>query len=206
MKYRQLALAAFVLIVFALSSIQIHAQTSSNFKLGIEAGVVLFRVNPDMNYGLLFNVEPKIRVSENMFVGMRIGLALNPHKFEEVDSRQYFIGDSFDDPILSFVPSVDYFFNGKFSGFYIGGGAGAYIWPKSFVAVIGNSPDASLKAKAKEQLGILLRGGFEWKNFRIGFEYNYISRTDIVIPNDELIATADGRYYGLTFGYILGLD
>ena len=69
----------------------LNAQETYNVKLGIETGILPLSEDTE-NLGLFLNVEPKIKVAKNTFLGVRVGLVLNSHFFENSNSFQYFMG------------------------------------------------------------------------------------------------------------------
>ncbi|MBL4668369.1 MAG: hypothetical protein HRT73_05085 [Flavobacteriales bacterium] len=193
----------FIALLFCLFNL--NAQEKNTIKLGIEPGILLF--SSSENLGLLFNIEPKLKISKNAFMGLRIGIVLNPQKFENHDSLQFEIDEEFDEEFdnggISFVPTIDYYLNGNNYRPYLGLGVGAYLLT-SYVDVISNTSSDEFEVKVNKQVGVLLRGGFESSRLRFGLEYNFIQKADIKIPNGEVIGTVDNSYLGLSFGLIIG--
>jgi len=132
-------------------------------------------------------------------MGLRIGIVLNPQKFENHDSLQFEIDEEFDNGGISFVPTIDYYLNGNNYRPYLGLGVGAYLLT-SYVDVISNTSSDEFEVKVNKQVGVLLRGGFESNRLRFRLEYNFIQKADIKIPNG---GTVNNSYLGLSFGFII---
>ncbi len=61
-----------------------------------------------------------------------------------------------------------------------------------------------MEGSVNNQVGFLLRGGFELGKTRLGLEYNFIPKADIEIPNGQIIGTVDNSYFGLSIGFTIG--
>ncbi|WP_430410394.1 hypothetical protein [Kordia sp.] len=169
---------------------------------------VKFRIEPGFllkteseNLGLMFNIEPNIEISNNCVIGLRFGLALNPQKIENNDSSQFFIDDENDNAVLSFMPTFDYYLNENHIRPYLGLGLGYYLFSSEEIAI--SSGDVT-EGNVNNQLGLLLRGGFEWRKTKIGLEYNFIPKADIKIQNNQTIGTVNNSYFGISIGFLIG--
>lgn len=182
-----------ITLLFGLSNL--YAQV----KLRIEPGFLL--KTESENLGLMLNVEPNIEISKNRVIGLRFGLALNPQKFKNNDSSQFFFDDKNDNVVLSFMPTFDYYLNDKYTRPYLGLGLGYYLFSS---VVIANPSENITEGSVNNQLGLLLRGGLEWGKTKIGVEYNFIPKADIKIPNGEIIGTVDNSYFGISIGFLIG--
>ena len=212
------AILLVAILLFCLFNLS--AQEESNIKLKIEAGLLWTsgRDNSALfnhSRGLFLNVEPMLKTSKKSTIGLRIGFSVNEQKFEHNDPLQLYLYNNPDDGLpqfinpenglISFVPTFDYYFNeGKFRP-YLGIGAGYYFLfnythfsPKA-------TPSKVLKTSVDNQIGFLLRAGLEFRKLIIGFEFNYIPKTDIEIPTAQRIGTVVNRFIGLSFGYSIGI-
>lgn len=194
----------FIPLLFSLFNL--NAQVKNDIKLGIETGFLAF--SDSDNLGAFFNVEPKLKASKSTFIGLRIGVVLNPQKFENYDRLQFEIGDDFDNGGISLVPTIDYYFregyfNGRFFRPFVGLGVGAYLLT-NYVDVISNTSSDEFEVEVDEQVGILFRGGLESSRLRFGLEYNLIQKAAIEIPNGQIIGRVDNSYFGLSIGFIIG--
>ncbi|TPN86906.1 OmpW family outer membrane protein [Aquimarina algicola] len=189
-----------LIIVFISCFFGLEAQEKSSIKLRIEPGILL-ETDSD-NLGLLLNIEPKIKSSANTTIGLRFGIAINPQKFEIDDSSGFFIDDLDDNAVISFVPTFDYYLNDNHFRPYVGSGIGYYIFNDIDISNRNNSSDI-VNGSVNNQLGFLLRAGFELGNTRFGLEYDFIPKADIKIPDDQIIGTVDNSYFGVSIGFIL---
>ncbi len=211
-----------MLLIILLSCLfNLSVQSQSNVKLKIETGVLWTSksANPGFPWfnGFFFRVEPKLKTSKNTFIGLRIGASEN-EKIENYNPLQSYSYNNpndgliqFTNPdngIISIVPTFDYYFNENKYRPYLGGGVG-YYFLTNFTEVsptgIPNPSENILEVSVKNRLGILLRGGLDLGKFIIGLEYNFIPKTDIEIPNGQVIGTINNSYVGLSIGYTIGL-
>lgn len=174
---------------------------SAQVVLRIEPGVLLKR--DSKNLGLLLNIEPKVKASENTVIGLRFGIAINPHKIRLDDSLPYFIDELDDNGVISFVLTYDYYLNDKDSRPYIGFGLGYYLFNDIDISNRNNGTSDIIEGSVKNQLGFLLRGGLEVRNTRYGIEYNFMPKADIKIPSGQTIGTINNSYIGLSIGFII---
>ncbi|MEM7572421.1 MAG: hypothetical protein AAF433_05955 [Bacteroidota bacterium] len=181
------------------------AQEDYRFHLALEAGIPPLGKDPE-NLGLLFNIEPKVKVSPNSFLGLRIGLALNTHVYENIDPFEYFINPSVENAVLSFVPNLEYYLNNGYNRPYLGFGIGVYVLPdylEVFPSPNGIPIGEFLEGNVNLRPGLLLRGGVERGNLRIGLEYNLTPKADIKINEEEVIGQLKTSYFGLTLGLLI---
>lgn len=191
-------------LLFCLSTV--HAQEKYDMKLSVEAGTLLFS-DDSHNLGLFLTVEPKIKLLENSYLGVRFGLTLNSHTFENEDGLQFRIGEDFDNAVLSFVPTFDYYVPIHTYKPYIGVGVGNYVVPHSidvFRGVVPNPFEVALAGNVNKRIGFLIRGGLERRKLRLGLEYNFVPKTDITLLTGQVIGTVDNSYVGLSIGFVLG--
>lgn len=188
----------FILITALFCLVNLNAQVTFR----IESGVLL-GTDSD-NLGLLLNIEPKVKASENAITGLRFGIAINTQKIKIDNSSSFFIDELDDNGIISFVPTYDYYLNDKKHRPYIGLGLGYYLFNDIDISDRNNGSSDILEGSVKNQLGFLLRGGLEIGNTRYGLEYNFMPKADIKTPNDQTIGTIDNSYLGLSIGFTIG--
>ncbi|MBQ0734367.1 hypothetical protein [Aquimarina celericrescens] len=184
------------LIIVALCLSNLNAQV----QLRLEPGVLL--ETGSENLGVMLNIEPKVKASENTVIGLRFGIAINSQKFEIDDSTPFFIDDLDDNGMFSFVSTFDYYLNENYYRPYIGLGLGYYFFNNIDVSRRDGATDV-LEGSVNNQLGLLLRGGLDLGNTRFGLEYNFITKADIEIPNGQIIGTVDNSYLGISIGFII---
>ncbi|MFC5684592.1 hypothetical protein ACYE2N_06890 [Flavobacterium sp. MAHUQ-51] len=180
---------------FALGNV--YSQEQGKFRVGLDLG---YTVPSNGGGGLLFSIEPKFNIKDNMNVGLRIGGAAMIRDIEtegETTSAKISANGSY-------VGTYDYYFNGSGSSFvpYLGGGVGYYSIANVEFDDIDSSSDATLDASGK--MGGLIRGGFEWGKFRMGLEYNFVPKSDLQNMSGEKIASVSNTYLGIHLGFYLG--
>lgn len=193
----------FITLCFSLFNLE--AQEKNNIKLGLETGFLL--ISESENLGLFINIEPKIRVSESAFIGLRSGITLNSHVFEIYDTTQFNINKEHDNAIISFIPTIDYYFYENTYCPYIGFGVSINIssYPYDVYQIDRlNSIEAVVAGRVNKRIGLLLRGGFEKKKFRLGLEYNIIPKGEIEVQDRRIIGQISNSYLGISVGFIFG--
>lgn len=200
-----------LLLSFLLLSLNnLSAQIKNSKKLTIETGFPLFSESDHLS--LFIYVEPKLKVSKNAYLGLRIGLSINTQKFENFDSLQFKIEDEYDNGGISLVPTFDYYFKKKeFREInyrpYAGMGLGLYLL-NNYVdvtrTIATSTSENEFEVYVKNQIGFLIRTGLESEKLRMGLEYNLISIADIELPNNQAIGTVDNSYIGLSIAYVFG--
>ncbi len=160
------------------------------------------------NLGLLINVEPKLKVSDNVFMGIRIAMAVNSQTLKNHDNTQFIIDDEFDHGFLSIIPTIDYYWQKENFLPYLGAGIGPYSLANNIDVLRMSSINSNantFEVEVAHQIGFLVRGGFELGKGRFGLEYNFVPKTTLESPNEkERIGTVDSSYLGLTIGFVIG--
>lgn len=111
--------------------------------------------------GVLFVIEPKYAVMEQLSVGLRMeGAAL-----ANVDLN----GETGKVRVLaSYIATGDYYFNNnKFRPF---GGLGGGIFTMASIDI----EDTGTEIPSSSSFGFMARAGFEYGHFRMGVEYNFL--------------------------------
>lgn len=209
-----------LLIILLFCPYSLSAQKESNIKLKIEIGL-----NADAYEGKLYgsgyfvNVEPKLKVSKNAAIGLKIGAAINSQLIKYQDNFQFFIeknelNDSGNSSIISFVPTFDFFLNKNDVRPYLGIGLGYYFLATSKDLFAIDKPLDAVEISINNQVGFLVRGGLDFRelmlgksdlsNFSVGFEVNYIPKADVEIPNGEAVGTIANSNIALSIGYTIG--
>jgi len=143
---------------------------------------------PDLNgppgtYGIFIYVEPKLKSSENTFIGLRMGATIVPHS-------QFY----------SIAPTFDYYFKNKEVPPYVGIGLGYYFLnTHNGLFDPANMYEESVANKA----GLLLRGGYDYKKFSVGLEFNYIPQAEVIKQDGQVLEKVDNSFIGLSIGYTI---
>ena len=172
------------------------AQKEGGFRVGLDLG----GVPTNGGGGVLFSLEPKYNIKDNMNVGLRIGIAAIVRDINDsgaTTSAKVAANGSY-------VATYDYYFNGAGKSFvpYIGAGAGYYSIANVELDDTDNSNNVNVDATGK--LGGLVRGGFEWGKFRMGLEYNLVPESNLQDINGNNQGTVANSYVGIHLGFYVG--
>ncbi|MFV8343075.1 hypothetical protein [Flavobacterium sp. XS2P39] len=188
----------FILAVgIAMLFTNVYAQKEGGFRVGLDLG---YTFPSNGGGGVLFSLEPKYNIKENMNIGLRIGVAAMIRDIEDN-------GNTTSAKVSangSYVATYDYYFNGAGTSFvpYIGGGAGYYSIAN--VEFDDTSESDAVAIDATGKMGALIRGGFEWGKFRMGLEYNLVPESDLQNINGDHIGTVSNTYLGVHLGFYVG--
>jgi outer membrane protein W len=184
------------LAVFALANG--YSQEEGKFRVGLDLG---YTVPSNGGGGILFSLEPKYNLKDNMNVGLRIGAAAMVRDISTDGGGTTSAKISANG---SYVGTYDYYFNNSGSSFvpYIGGGAGYYSIANVEFDDVETSSNVGLDASGK--MGGLIRGGFEWGKFRMGIEYNLVPKSELQDLSGTKLANVSNSYLGIHLGFYVG--
>jgi len=165
-----------------------NAQTEQTFKP--------FKVDLAMGYaipegsgtkgGVLFAVEPKYALNDNLTVGLRMELAVTAQgTVTNGEMNEGSVKGS-----GSYLATADYYFNTNHFRPFVGAGAGIYTNASADLGEQTTSEDVQKGSK----LGFAPRAGFEFGHFRTAVEYNVAGKT----------GTLNHNYIGIKLGFFLG--
>jgi len=168
-----------LVITIATFGYTLNAQEKDKFRFGIDLGYVFANAGG----GLLFDVEPKLNITDNSNIGIRIGVAASVADFE---------GSLDADVNANIIGTYDYYFNkNKAYTPFLGGGLGVYV--------IGSGSDNIDEQGFGPQIGGMVRGGIELSKFRIALEYNIIPKSDLALGK-----SMKNSYFGASIGFYIG--
>lgn len=174
-----------------LSMVQMgFAQEEGKFRVGLNAGYAM----PDGGGGVLFSIEPKYNIADNMNIGVRFESAAMAKNI--TDS-----GASIESELAastSYTGTFDYYFTSGNSSFapFLGGGIG---YNSLANAELDLGEFGTAEAEVDGAFGGLIRAGFELGKFRMAATYNLIGKSDL---GDG--AEVKNSYFGISLGFYLG--
>lgn len=177
---------------------QLKAQEANKFRFDIRLGYTI--PTNAAGGGILFHLEPKWTIADNMNVGLRLGAAAYVTGLDGVSQgSSETIGAS-----GSYVVTYDYYFHNGSSSFapFVGGGLGYYQVSNVFVNDSNLEDNTVIDSDGK--LGGLIRAGFDWGKFRLAAEYNLIGKSDLRDVNNNVIGEAKNGYIGISVGAYFG--
>jgi hypothetical protein len=172
----------FVTLILLVASTLVIAQDSSRifkpFKVDISLGYAIPQ-GSNIVGGALFSIEPKYALADPFALGLRLEVAATARKDAEGN-----VGDVHGTG--SVILTGDYYFTKTHFRPLIGGGLGYFK--------AGDYTNADTDFVFNSKFGFMLRGGFEWGHFRMGVEYNLVSKESDI----------KNGYLGLKLGVVLG--
>ena len=179
-------------LTFAIS----YSQEKGKFRVGLDFGYV----PAGGGGGGMISLEPKFNLTDNMNVGLRLGIAGIVKDIQEgsITSTAKVSANS------SFAGTYDYYFYKSGSTFvpYIGAGIGYYSLAN--VEVDDSTSSEDINPAVIGEMGALVRAGFEWGKFRMGVEYNLVPDSDIENLNGDKIGIVSNAYLGIHVGFFVG--
>ena len=133
--------------------------------------------------GVVFAVEPKYALNDNLTVGLRMEAAVTARVTMDAYGQEM-TGDA--KASASYLLTGDYYFNTNRFRPFVGVGAGVY----RLAAVDLNSSEVQTGTK----FGAAPRVGFEFGHFRTAIEYNATGKT----------GTYNNNYLGIKLGFFIG--
>jgi outer membrane protein X len=191
--------------ILLLSVSMLHAQVGifKPFKVDVSFGYAM-PAGGGAKGGVLFAVEPKYAVLDQLAVGLRMEAAVTARAAIAPD------GSSASGDVKasgSYLATGDYYFvNTPFRPFV---GAGAGIFTLAAVSAgADNQGNTSMTAASSSKFGGLVRAGFEFGHFRLGVEYNLVSKSTVPVydMNGNSLGNVDikNSYLGLKAGFFFG--
>jgi outer membrane protein X len=186
---------AIAVLIVALSS---NAQGYKPFKVDLALGYAV-PGGKGAKGGVLFAIEPKYAVIDQLTVGLRMEGA--------VVARGYAGADASSDMQVdvkasgSYLLTGDYYYTGKRSfRAFSGIGTGIYTIAAASVSTV-DEETAAVGAGSK--FGGLVRSGFEAGHFRFAVEYNLVPATKLTTETGKTIDSKNG-YIGFKIGATIG--
>ena len=170
----------------------VYSQEEGKFRVGLDVG---YAIPASGGGGVLFAIEPKYNIANNMNVGLRFGATATGRNVSSTSSAD----DVKVSTNISYVGTYDYYFTNVGGAIvpYVGAGLGFYTYGDLELT----SSTQSLNIDG--QFGGLIRGGFEYNKFRMGVEYNMIPKSDIKDFAGKEFSSANS-YVGIHVGFFLG--
>jgi hypothetical protein len=173
-----------------------YSQEEGKFRVGLDLG---YAAPTNGGGGIMFSIEPKYNIKDNMNVGLRIGGA---GMAREVESDGITISGNLS-ANGSYVATYDYYFSREGKTFvpYLGAGAGYYELAN---LEFDNVSSGSYQVDGNGKMGGLLRGGFEWSKFRMGLECNLVPKSTLKNTNGANVGSISNSYFGFHLGFYVG--
>ncbi|MBC6109828.1 outer membrane beta-barrel protein [Pedobacter fastidiosus] len=175
----------FVIVSFSAFKANAQSETFKPFKVDIAFGYAV-PAGSGSKGGVLFAVEPKYAINDQITLGLRLESALTAYSFES--NGQSFTGDI--KSTSSYLATADYMFNTKSVRPFAGLGLG--IYSVAGVSISDNSQNIAVGSTTK--FGFAPRVGIETGHFRTAIEYNFAGKDNGIKYN----------YLAFKVGFFLG--
>jgi hypothetical protein len=194
-----------VLSAAVLSISMARAQSSGGqfqpFKVDLAIGDAIPQ-GPGSKGGVLFAIEPKYAVMDQLSVGLRLEAALTERGFTSND------GSSASAKVAaasSYLLTGDYYFSNNAFRPFVGAGVGVYQLASA--SFDDNSNNGAVGTGAATKFGGMLRAGFELHHFRLGVEYNLVGKSSETSDDgygDVVTVSSKNSYLGIKLGFFIG--
>jgi len=190
-------------VVFMLTSLAASAQEFKPFKVNLSLGYAK-PSGGGASGGVLFSVEPKYGLNDNIDLGLRVESALVARGVTV--SGESATGDVA--AIGSGVLTGNYYFStGGFRPF-VGVGLGLFSIASAGVLTVDNGQtEENVTFSGATKFGGMVRAGFKAGHFVLGVEYNAISASDgLSISSSANASTISikNSYLGVKLGFDIG--
>lgn len=163
-----------------------NAQTFKPFKVDFATGYAM-PGGSGAKAGVLFAIEPKYALNDNITVGLRFEGAVVARATKDANG-DYFAGEV--KAAASYMATGDYYFNTNNFRPFAGVGVGLF-------STAGASVDSNgdvIEGASASKLGGMPRVGFEFGHFRMAVEYNIVGKTGEI----------NNSYLGIKLGFFAG--
>jgi hypothetical protein len=186
--------------LFLLCFYSVHAQQGNKFRVGLDLG---YTVPMEGGGGLLFYLEPKYNIKDNMNIGLRIGAATMLRDvvyFSNIDEAAATVSAN-----VSYGLTYDYYFKkeGKSLAPFVGAGL---IWMRfaSLEWETTADPEDFGFLATKSSIAPAIRAGFEASKFRLSLDYNFVPKSDLQNSQGAIIGETGNAYLGIAVGFYVG--
>jgi outer membrane protein X len=180
---KKILFTAFAVIATLMSEAQTEL-TFKPFKFDIALGYAIPRGSGTKG-GVLFAIEPKYALNDNITLGLRAEIAItaNVDNINSDEATGNVKGSA------SYLATGDYYFNTNAVRPFVGGGVGVF---HNAAANLDATTEADVEQKYK--FGFMPRIGIETGHFRAAIEYNAAGKS----------GTMNNNYLGIKIGFFLG--
>lgn len=168
------------------------------FKVDVSLGYALPVGGTGSKGGVLFAVEPKYAVMQELSLGLRIEGAVTVSGVNLNNGTTN--GNASAKAAASYLATGDYYFSNNDFRPFLGAGVGVFI--SAGVQESSSNPNVA----SGSQFGGMVRGGFEWKHARFGVEYNLAGNSTVAASSPQANDgyTVQNSYVGIKLGVCIG--
>ena len=189
-------ITSLVVIFFVLN---LKGQEQGKIRVGLDVGLGI----PNRGIG----VSGAFDVRYNILDNWNVGLKTNYGMLNKDIVNQSNISNKTSELVLSVLGVSDYYFINTPNKIvpYIGIGLGQNYFQNIMLSLNGSTQIVNYGIAIDEKFGGVLRGGFEFKHFRMALEYYIIPASDLVNSiNWTVLGATKNSYANLTIGFYIG--
>jgi outer membrane protein W len=190
-----------LVVGFFASANLLYAQVEGKFRVGMDLGAAL---PGSGGGGVLFYLEPKYNIQDNLNIGLRFGAAAMVRDLEYYQTTDEISGKV--GANASVALTTDYYFNtpGKNFAPFVGAGLGFMSFAQLELDSGFDEEEYAGVFDARNAFAPFLRAGFESGKFRLSLDYNIVPKSDIINSQGEVIGDSGNSYLGVTIGFFVG--
>jgi len=191
-----------LVVGFLASANALFAQEEGMFRVGMDLG---YTIPGSGGGGLLFYLEPKYNIKDNLNIGLRFGTAAMVR-----DIKYYSMSDEVTGTLsanVSVALTADYYFEGLGENFapFVGGGIGSMSFASLEINSETDLDDDYLGTfETRNALAPFIRAGFETGKFRLSLDYNIVPKSNIINSQGAVIGESGNSYLGIAIGIFVG--
>ena len=178
-----------VLMFMVLTTAGAIAQEYQAFRVGVGLGYAMASGSGSKG-GVLFNLEPGYRITDQILLNLRIEGAVVGRGFANETSAEMDVA-----AIASYTLNAQYYFNNNNFRPFVGAGIGTYSLASTSVAVdVGGGQTETGVVAAANKFGFYPRVGFDTGHFTLSVDYNAIPETNGI--KNSYIGIRVGGFFG----------
>ena len=163
--------------------------------------------------GPFLNLEPKLKISRNAVLGLRLGAAINTQRILNSDPNLYYIENEMGiNSATSVGTSLDYYLSESPANPYIGFAISYYLLNTSKKGFILSNASEPRSIEIENQLGYLLRAGLnlpelgqlKLNRFILGMEFHYIPKAQVNTTQGDPVGNVAMSNLALSIGHLFG--
>lgn len=184
--------------LFMLVTLSATAQEYKPFKVNLSVGVAK-PLSSGISGGVLFAIEPKYGLNDNLDLGLRLEWAVVARGV--ISSGNTVTGDV--GAFGSYLLTGNYLFGTGGVRPFLGLGAGLYsVASGGVVTVVDGQSNQQVTLVGETKFGGMIRGGIKAGHFVLGVEYNAVPTTSNKLSNTTI--DSKNAYLGIKLGFDIG--
>ena len=145
------------------------------FKVNLSLGYAIPVGGTGSKAGVLFAIEPKYAVMQDLSLGLRLEAAVTASGVN-ISSGTY-TNNATAQASASYLVTGDYYFSNHNFRPFLGAGLGAFVTVGGQISSTNNNSNAN---SGETKFGGMIRGGFEYGHGRLGIEYNLVGKLSLI--------------------------